>query len=372
MRPKGQGKMDEFAFVLLAGLIIIIVMLFAWGVPSPTEIPMISPTSKDLFIEKGSSDSFFLEINVTSKKVTLSSKGTIKGWIEFSDNEFESEGLTNIKVTVTVPHSAEEEMDYYGSIVVESAEGGRKTVTLTVSVVKPTEVSPVASRPIYLGDFSVSYVEGTETIKTVRNIEIRKSMYEDKRNSFSASIEKNLDLITEGSIVLNILYTNQEGNLIVNFNNGEVFNKKVVPGEVVIPINKGSIKSYNVIEISSSGPGWKFWASSVYKIDKVDFTISLFGELGKEMSFDVYSDEIENFKEGWLEFDVESYEGNGKLTVKINGYPILEERRRGFFRKSIDRVLLVWKKNSITFSTEPGTTYEVRGAKITLVHEQPD
>lgn len=370
MRSKGQG-IDEFAFVLLTGLVIIIVMLFAWGVPSEAEIPRISPDSKVLSIEKGSSDSFILEINVTSKEVSLSSRGTIEDWISFSDNDFESEGLTTVNVTITVPFTAEER-EHHGTIVVETMEGGRVTIPLTVSVLKITEKPEVSSRSIYLGDFSVSHVEGTETIKTVRNFEVRKSMYEDKRKSFSARIERDLDLITEGTIVLDVFYTNQEGNLIIKFNNEEVFNEKVMPGEVVIPIDKGSIKSYNVIEISSSGPGWKFWTSSVYKIDKVDFTISFFGELRKEMSFNVFSDEIENFKEGWLEFDVESFEGDGKLTVEINGYPVLEDRRRGFFRKSIDRVLLVWKENIITFSTEPGTSYQIRRAKITLIHEQPD
>ena len=370
---KSQGKLDEFAFVLLAGLIIIIVMLLIWGVPGPAEIPTVNPTSKTLSIERGESDDFILEINVTSKLVTLTAKGTIKDWISFSDNNFESEGLANVVITVDVPSGADER-EYFGSIIVESQEGGRVTVPLTIKVKAPTEEGKEeVSRTVYIGDFTVSYAQGTETVKTERDIEVRKSMSEDKKTTISASIVRNMDLVTEGSLILNIFYTNNEGNLVVKFNNEVVYNDRAMPGEITIPLSKSLLKSYNVIEISTSKPGWKFWATSVYRIEKVEFKINYFGDIERKQTFEVYRDELLNFKEGIVSFYVRSYEGVGHLKVEINGYTLYDGRRRGPFELSFDfaEVGLTRGLNTISFSTEKETSYEIERARIIIIHTQP-
>ena len=374
MVRKGQAKLDEFAFVLIAGLIIIIVMLFAWGVPSSREIPTVIPSSKSLVIERGEAESFLIEINVTSKAVTLTPKGTIKDWIHFSDNNFEAWGLSNVEVTIDVPLNTEER-DHLGTIVIESMEGGEVDIPLTITVVDITETKPArVSRPIYIGDFTVSFAKGTEVVKTEENIEVRKNLNEDKKVSMSGIIERDIDLVTDGSISIDVLYTNREGNLVVKFNNQVVFNKKAMPGEIVIPISKTLLNRYNVIQISTTGPGWKFWSKSVYEIDKVEFSINFFGDLGTEETFNVYRDEIINFKEGRLEFYVESYEGPGSLTVEINGYPIYQGRQRGRFVRNFDYVDvgLVRGPNTISFSTERDTTYEIENIRIILVHEEPE
>jgi len=366
-RVKGQGKLDEFAFVLLAGLIIIIVMLLVWGVPGPAEIPIVNPTSKTLSIERGESDDFILEIDVISKLVTLTAKGTIAGWISFSNNDFESHGLANVEVTVKVPSGADER-EHFGSIIVESQEGGEVTIPLTIKVKAPTEEGmKEVSRTVYVGDFIVSYAQGTEVVKTERNIEVGKT-------TISTSIERDLDLVTEGSLILNIIYTNNEGDLVVKFNNEVVYDDSHMPGEVVITLSKSLLESYNVIEISTSKPWWKFWTDSVYRIEKMEFRINYFGDIEREQTFEVYRDELTNFKEGIVSFYVNSYEGPGHLKVGINGYTLYDGSRRGSFELSFDfaEVGLARGLNTISFSTEKETSYEIERAKIIIIHEEPE
>jgi len=373
-RLKGQGKLDEFAFVLLAGLIIIIVMLLIWGVPTQYEIPTVNPTSKTLSIERGESDDFILEINVTSKLVTLTAKGTIASWVRFSNNNFESYGLANVEVTVKVPSGADER-EHLGSIIIESQEGGEVTVPLTIKVKEPTEEGKEeVSRTVYIGDFTVSYAQGTETVKTESDIEVKKSMSQDKKTTISASITRDMDLVTEGSLVLNVFYTNNEGNLVVKFNDEVVYDNSPMPGEVVIPLSKNLLKSYNIIEISTSKPGWKFWTSSVYRIEKMELKIKYFGDIEREQTFEVYADELTNFKEGAVSFYVNSYEGSGNLKVEINGYTLYDGSRRGSFELSFDfaEVGLTRGMNTISFSTEKETSYEIEKAKIIIVHEEPE
>jgi hypothetical protein len=373
LKVKGQGKVDEFAFVLLAGLIIIIVMLLVWGVPGPTQVPTINPTSKILSVEKGDSEKFILEINVTSKLVTLTPKGTIKDWITFSDNNFESDGLTNVEVTVKVPKSTETR-DYSGSILVESQERGQVTLPLTIKVKTKSEGgTEQLSRAIYIGDFTVSYAQGTETVKTENDIEVKKSMSEDKKTTISASIGRDINLVTEGSLILDVFYTNGEGNLVIRFNNEVVYDDKPALGEIIIPLSKNSIKPYNVIEISTSKSDWKFWTTSVYNIEKLEFKINYFGDIEKKETFEVYSDELTYFKEGLVSFTVVNYEGTGHLKVDINGYLLYDGARRGPFELNFNfaDVGLVKGMNTISFTTEKETSYEIENAKIVIVHEQP-
>ncbi|MDI6825991.1 MAG: hypothetical protein QMD36_02215 [Candidatus Aenigmarchaeota archaeon] len=367
-RMKGAGKIDEFAFVLIAGLLIIIVMFLMWGVPTEIQIPVVSPTSQSLTIKRGETESFFLQINVTSDLVTLKAKGIISNWIKFSNNNFESAGLSSVKVTVTVPYDTEER-DYYGTIEVESAEGGKAIVSLTVTVIREVEKVEEFSRSHYIGDFTVTYAAGSETVRSKTNVEVSK----DKKVNMGGAIERDMNLVTDGFIIIDIYYTNSEGNLIIKFNNQVIFNQKVLPGRIRIPIDREYLSEYNVIEISTSVPGWKFWVDSIYKIDKVEFGINFFGNLEKKEVFTVSRDEIINFKEGRVEFYVESVGGDGYLTVKINDRKVYEGKTTGRVSLKFEYVDvgLVSGENTISFSTEIGTTYKIEKAKITIFYRQP-
>ena len=372
-RLKAQGKIDEFAFVLLAGLVIIIIMLFAWGVPSQAEIPVVSPDSISLAINKGSSKSILLEINVTSKSVTLTSKGTIADWVEFSDNNFESEGLSNVEIKVRVPRGTDER-DYFGSIIVESSEGGKVTIPLSVKVTSETETPETReiSRTEFIGDFDVTFAEGKEIVKSERNIEVRGGSGGGGKTTLTAYITKNLDMITDSTIIIDVAYSNNEGNLVVKLNNKIIYDQKVLPGEIIISVDKGLLNSYNVIEIGTSAPGWKFWATSIYNLDRFEFNVGYFGAMSKIEPFNVYREELINFKQGRVEFNIKSYEGEGKLTVRINDYIIFDGRRRGYVLLTFNYVDvgLIKGSNIISFDTETGSSYNIENAKIILVHEE--
>jgi len=360
-----ETKFDEFAFVLVAGLIIIIVMLLMWGVPTGTQIPVVEPSSQSLTINKGSLEKFILKINVTSDKVTLTPTGTIKDWIKFSNNNFDSSGLASVEVYVKVP-SGTVERDYYGSIEVESAEGGKVSIPLTITVTNPTTGKETeVSSTHFIGDFSVTYVAGSETLKSVTNIEVK-----DKLVSFSSNIEEDMSLVTDGFIILDIFYTNGEGNLVVKLNNQIILDQNVGVGELKIPIDKGLLSNYNIIEVSTSKPVWKFWTSSDYKFDKIDFGIDVYGNMEKKETFDVAREEITNFHEGRVGFYINSFDGDGNLMVKINDFKVFEGRRQGIvaFNFNYVDVGLIRGENTISFSTETGTTYNIESAKVVIVH----
>jgi len=367
----GQAKIDEFAFVLLAGLIMIIVMLLAWGVPSEREIPVVTPDSVDVEIERGYSDDFLLKINVTSKKVTLTSTGTIADWIEFSNNDFEVTGLTNVEVTIDVPRKADER-EYLGTIIVESEEGGKTEIPVTINVISPyAEIPSEIREEKYFPDIFVSFAAGEELLKSERNVLVRKGLNENKYFKMSATISQDLDFVTGGVMTIDILDTNREGNLIIKLNNEVIYDRSTPAGRVKIPVKKSLLKSYNTVEISTSSPGWKFWTSSFYRIDRIEFSVNLFGGKEQVEYFSISDEALRNFKSAKLQFEIRDYTGDGNLIIKINDHVIFNGQPHRIFSQEFDGfdVGLVKDRNTLAFSTESGTSYQLNDVKITITYE---
>ena len=228
-------------------------------------------------------------------------------------------------------------------------------------------------RYIRIGDFSVSYAVGSEVIKTARSVEVRKGLFENKYYTMSGEIEQNMDLVTNGFIVMSILNTNAQGNLIVKVNDEKVFDQVVRSGKIEIPVDKDVLKDYNVIEISCSHTAWKFWSSTVYKIDKVEFGINFYGNLQKSESFLVHEDELKAFKSAEVSFRLDNYRGKGDLIISINDVTIFKGEPSLRFTQNFEAINVGLKKgiNTITFSAESGASYDIEDAEIIIIHEEP-
>jgi len=286
-RLKAQGKIDEFAFVLLAGLVMIIVMLLIWGIPS------------------------------------------------------EETGQNITEGNITAP------------FVVGS---------------QPQDVP----RTIRIGDFSVSYAAGSKIINEQNNVKIEKGMFNNKYHKYSVAIDEDMDSVTGGYVIIYVLDTNSLGDLVLKVNNNVVYSQKIEAGEINIPIDKTYLLSYNIIEISTTGPGWQFWTSSFYYMDKIKFGINYYGNLQKQETFTLYDNELQNFKSGSVNFYVMSTEGTGNLMIDINGHNIYKGQASGDVSKSfsIFDVGLIRGQNTITFSTEKGSAYDIDDAAIVITHTE--
>lgn len=284
----GQKGMDEFIYVLLTGLLMIIVMLIFWGIPP--EVPPENDT-----------------------------------------------GIMNISNAFGI-----------GAY--------------------PQDIP----RHIRIGDFTVSYAVGSEVLSEKRNVEVRKGLFVNEYFSMSGEIKQNMDLVTDGFLVIEILDTNSRGNLIIKINDKVVFNRETQPGRLDIPVDKDLLKEYNVISVSSSSPGWMLWTSSVYKIDRIEFGINFWGRSEKTEYFEAYRDELSDFKSGKVEFELEDSSGEGDLIIKINDQNIFKGQPSRRFSQPFDSLVVGLKigTNKITFYTEEGTSYQIDDAEITIMHEE--
>ncbi|MFH8080328.1 MAG: hypothetical protein QXO84_00380 [Candidatus Aenigmatarchaeota archaeon] len=247
----------------------------------------------------------------------------------------------------------------------------------TENVTQAREIFTIGSfdenvpRTIRIGDFTVSHTAGSQTIETKKYFEVSKGLFENKKFSFSSEIAENFDDVIDGWIELYVLESGS-GKLVVKVNNKVVYSQNTEPGKIRIAVEKDLLKNYNVIEISSSMPGLMFWSTSIYRIEKAEFGINIYGNVAKRYDFILYGSELKTFTGGELKFNLEEREGYGDLIIKINGREFFRGIPSGSFSKTFEifDVGLVNGVNNIEFSTERDTSYKLDDVQIIISHKE--
>ncbi|MEM5772720.1 MAG: hypothetical protein QXL86_00610 [Candidatus Aenigmatarchaeota archaeon] len=362
-----KAQIDEFALVLLAGLILIGILVVVWTSQASTQITVL-PESKHLTIGRGSSSSFYIFMNGTAYNVTLRSSGEIANWISFERNKLNVEGEEKVRVFVNVPTSASYGV-HWGEIYVETL-GFQKIISVSVNVSTTTEEKTI---PFSFGDFTVGYIVGEEVLAKRENFKVEKGYFSEFSPSFAAIIpEEKLPLISRGYLQIIVDQTNSLGNLIVEFNDNKTFDKKVGVGEIIVEIPKELIKRSNSIVLKASTPGFVFWSSSLYKIASISLVVEYNGTIFREFSFYLEEFEAKNFKDGRISLFAKSYDIGlpqkpVSLIIKINDKTIYEEIPPYYLVKKFgNEVKLKSGINKISFSCEKGGSYSLEDVTLTI------
>ncbi len=368
MMKKAQGRPDEFAFILLVGLIIIMILTVIWGFGPGEPRPVLEQTSFKLTIQKGASYNFFIDINGSTpgrlSNVSLTPRGEITNWLSFDKNNFDIENSDRVKVTVRVPEDTSYRT-YTGSINVKS-NGGEAVVSLSIKVSNITLIT-YSLRPISLGDINVRYSVGSETLAAKENFEISKSIFSQSSESMFVSIPSDkLSIITSGHIQLNIEKTNKAGSLIVLFNGHEIFNQ-VASWNVSIPVDKSLINNTNEIVIKTTSSWLKFWSRTSYEIKQASFVANYQDILEREKAFDLESAEVKGFGYFQLRGRVKDYTSPlPELLIKVNGQLVYSQiPPLALINQTLDKdilgtmIFVKTKDNIISFSFEKEASYSL-------------
>lgn len=284
-----KGLMDEFGWILIGALVFIIIVTVVW-LPSKQPSPVISPKSVELNIVGGSTTSFFITINGSSSgkmsNVTLTPSDLIRYWVSFDKNTFDIDGSDTVRVNVVIPKTVAPGT-YLGNIEV-SSPGGKTTFSLRINVIGITQ-SVLKSQPISLGDVNIKYSVGSEDMVIRKNLEIVRSHFTETDESISVSVpSQQLQIATSGYINLTIEETTRKGNLIILFNNYEVFKGMADTKTLVIPIDLSIIGTTNTLIIKTDSPPWyDFFSKSDYKISEMKFGITYQDVLERQRIFDL-------------------------------------------------------------------------------------
>jgi hypothetical protein len=224
---------------------------------------------------------------------------------------------------------------------------------------------------ITLGDFTVSYSIGTETIDSKNNFDVYKSYFDEKSSNLLGSIsDDKLSILKGATLTITVDETNNLGPLIVSVNGVEVYRNNFPVGTQIIPIDKSLLKSSNVVSITTDFSSWMFWRRSYYHIKSAKFEIQYQGSSFKDFTFYLDEKEFNKFKFGKLTFTLnpEGASTTNNLLIKINnerffyGIPPLIS-----FSKEITKPFLRLGNNKISFSVDPTATYNLQDVTLTFV-----
>ncbi|MEK6909848.1 MAG: hypothetical protein AABW61_02095 [Candidatus Aenigmatarchaeota archaeon] len=361
MSQKGQQKIfDEFAWIIIAavGFVLVITMVFT----ATTSAPVVEPRSLSLTLEKGTSHTFAITVRSEDGKkisnVTLSSFGEVKDWITFDKNKFDAENSTSVRVKVQIPKTATLRT-YAGGIKAET-RGGSSSLSLSIAVAN-VSIIPIESRPIFLGDVEVKYAKGSETLSSKENLEVIKGGFSESKEAFSIPVPaEKLAITTSAHLELFVVDTNKRGNLIVEFNGQELYNKKTDVGKVVIPLDKSLLNTTNIVSIRTTGPSvFQFWSKAVYRIEKANFAINFRDISERERTFELSQNEIQNFHHFQLQARVKEYSAPlEELFIKVNNQivyaakPPIVSFNQAIEKDILGNRLVLENQNRISFSFE--------------------
>jgi hypothetical protein len=368
----GQSKVDEFAFVLLAGVLLIAILLVTLGLPTEAP-PFVTPAQITIDAPRGAASYF--DLNVTGKltNVTLNATGDVGRWLSFNKNGFDIIDYSFVKVKVNVPSTASG--THTASILVSSL-GGSQNIPVTINVIERTTTA--LSRPIPLGDFTVSYFAGSDSVASKDNFEVSRGYLSSYPASMSGALtEEQMGRVESGYLNFVVDETNSAGALVVLLNGKEVYNKVTQAGAVSIPLNGSMILDSNTVEFNAMTPGWSFWMSTVYRFGSASLLVNYKGGASTNVPFDLNSNEISGFDHFRLTFRVRDYSSPlPPLQIKVNGELVSSSTPPfGFFERSFStdvqgNKLFLDSNNSMSFTFESPGTISIDSAVMTVYYKE--
>jgi hypothetical protein len=368
-------KMDEFSFVLLAGLLLIFIMMFVWTTPTEGS-PIIDESSFSLSGAPGDTLTLTFEIRsrMTLGSINLTTTGDAAKWVSFSKNDFSVTNQTTVTATVKIPRNIPYAI--YNSRITATGIGGSDSFTISIDVSKAsarqtlTRIIPEEEFP---GEFSVSYEKGTETVARKDDIQIYTGYLSNRAMTMMALVtEDRLSMTTGSELVLDIADTNGLGNLIVLVNDKAVYSRNAGAGEIRVPIDVGLLDTSNTITVRADTPGWLFWTNTIYSIRSARLDVDYEGIFSQSFNVTLENPEIEKFKDLSLFFRVVDHSENmPEMKIKVNNQIVYWEKPsllildRTFTSDMFGNALALREgANTVTFLFERNAQYSVTDALL--------
>lgn len=367
-------KVDEFAFVLLGGVAMVLILALALNTPTEGG-PLVDQTTISLTMKPGETQTFdFVVSGKTSlTAVNLTTAGEITTWVKFNKNGFDTPDKTTVTVTVRAPLNITNGL-YTGRIIV-TGSGGKSTMAVNIAISDRTG-NATSKKVLDLGEFTVSYAKGTDTLASKRDVTVSGGYFSSQPVTLTGTAsETKLAIATAASVDLVVGGTNGAGNLIVVFNGNEVYNGAAGDGELSIPLNVSDVTATNTVIIKAAGPGLAFWSSTTYDLQSAKLTLSYNGAAPQSFAFTMTADQITNFKRFDLFYVVQDDTATPvpELKVKINNQivywkvPPLAFMDTNFKEDMFGNKLnLEDGDNTVTFSFDRNAFYHVSDATLTI------
>ena len=256
MKSQAPTKMiDEFAFVLIAALIFIGIMLIFWTTPQELP-PSLEPGSISIRMLPNSQKTITFKIIGNLTSVNLIANDTLSQIISFTENNFDVKGEKEIKAILNSPIG----YGIYSGYIIARGKGGEDAIDVKVYVVPTLTLS---KRSISIEDFKISNYGGEKVLDNKSDFIVERSLFSSKAARLVFRLES-LE-IEEAKLRLTIDDASGPGYLVVKLNGNTIYKKKITDGHFEeIPLNVSNLKEINFISIEAENEGFGIFFKSFY------------------------------------------------------------------------------------------------------------
>lgn len=156
-----------------------------------------------------------------------------------------------------------------------------------------------------------------------------------------------------GVFELLVTEANKYGEISFKINGFEVYSGYPEEGRLWVRFGPDIIKEDNILEVSVTSPGWRFWKTAKY-----DFTAVIKGAIENRIKKDFALESAKNPK---LIMDFRY--NRGTLAIELNGKRVYEDTPDGALFLELEPGLIEGK-NIIEFIANPGARFDITTAEI--------
>ena len=225
---------------------------------------------------------------------------------------------------------------------------------------EPSRYLP-ADRTIEFKNFEVYYTSSEEKIGYISG-EVSNGLFlrEDKKIGFQT---KTPEEASEAFVELKVWSSNYYGRMAILVNGKEIYVDYPPIGEKLIGFDTSILKKDNILEVKAESSAWRIWAPTVYVFD-LNADINYLGKRTKSFTFELSDIETEYMDKTRIVVFGER-KGVGNLDVMINGVKIYSGVTTAY--KDFPTSSLRTGNNTIEFSTEPNTRYDISSAQVIVI-----
>jgi len=335
---------DEFAFVLLAALIFIAIMLVYWTTPQEFP-PSLEPKVISVRMLPNTQKILTFKVTGNLTAVNLDANGTLSQLISFPENNFNVYGEKEVRAILKSPVS----YGKYEGYIIAKGKGGEDCIKVTVYVSSNLSLT---YRSIPVEDFRIYNYGSERVVESKYDFVVERSLFSSKEAKLIFKLE-NME-IEELKLKLAISDAKGSGYLVVRLNGNTVFRKKVVEGFEEIALNVSDIRELNFITIGVENEGFGIFFKTSYSVYEAKVMARY---KSSPYSFELYlpQKEIDDFHS--LEFSSTLVQQNyPSVEIKVNNQKVfIGKLPISVFKLNISKdllgnELLLYPKNNISFS----------------------
>ncbi|MBD3209066.1 hypothetical protein GF367_01450 [Candidatus Woesearchaeota archaeon] len=222
-----------------------------------------------------------------------------------------------------------------------------------------------------------SFRIGTKTeggiLKNIDSLYVKSSVFETIIENITFRIDP--DVTSDARFSFNV-DQQASGRLMVVLNGKQIIDKEYLPSSSqYIDLPGEQLQAFNVLTIGVSTPGWAFWRMHEYQLSTLQITGDVKDLTGAQamQSFILDDEEVDSLDRASLRFYADCTPSEtGRLTIKVNGRTVFSGYADCGVLNTVelDRRMLDWGQNEVSFITEEGT-YLITNIDVKTELEEP-